>query len=102
SLDNVVLFGAGGAGAAVGYALLESGTAALDINDPDDARATRLAERLTRRFGRTVVPVTDPVAALRRAGGAVNATPVGMDKYPGMPFDPAELAVGSWVADIVY
>lgn len=102
SLDKVVLFGAGGAGAAVGYALLESGTTTLDINDPDDVRASRLADRLTRRFGRTVVAVTDPVAALRRALGAVNATPIGMDKYPGMPFDPAELPVGSWVADIVY
>lgn len=101
-LDRVVLFGAGGAGAAVGYALLECGTTALDIHDPDDARATRLADRLTRRFGRMVVAVTDPVAALRRALGAVNATPVGMEKYPGIPFDPAALAAGSWVADIVY
>lgn len=101
-LDKVVLFGAGGAGAAVGYALLECGSTALDIYDPDHARATRLADRLTRRFGRMVVPVTDPAAALGRAVGAVNATPIGMDKYPGMPFDPAGLSAGSWVADIVY
>lgn len=102
ALDQVVLFGAGGAGAAVGYALLECGTTALDVFDPDHARATRLADRLTRRLGRMVVPVTDPIAALQRAQGAVNATPVGMDKYPGMPFDPTVLAAGSWVADIVY
>jgi shikimate dehydrogenase len=25
-----------------------------------------------------------------------------MDKYPGVPFDPAALAAGSWVADLVY
>jgi shikimate dehydrogenase len=101
-LEKVVLFGAGGAGAAVGYALLDCGTATLDVYDPDDARATRLADRLTRRFGRMVVPVTDATAALQRAFGAVNATPVGMDKYPGIPFDPAALGAGSWVADIVY
>jgi shikimate dehydrogenase len=102
ALDKVVLFGAGGAGAAVGYALLESGTALLDVYDSDDARAIRLADRLTERFGRTVVAVTDPVSALRRASGAVNATPIGMDKYPGMPFDPATLSSTQWVADIIY
>jgi shikimate dehydrogenase len=102
ALDKVMLYGAGGAGAAVGYALLECGTTILDIYDPDDARATRLADRLTQRFGRMVVPVTDPVAALRRASGAVNATPIGMDKYPGVAFDPAALAAGQWVADVVY
>ncbi len=102
ALDKVVLFGAGGAGAAVGYALLERGTEFLDVYDSEGGRATRLAERLTHRFGRAVVPVSDPVAALRRASGTVNATPVGMDKYPGMPFDPAVLNPRQWVADIVY
>jgi shikimate dehydrogenase len=100
--DKVVQFGAGGGGAAVAYALLEQGTALLDIYDPDDARATRLAERLTERFGRTVVAVADPRAALRRASGAVNATPVGMDKYPGVPFETEALTARQWVADIVY
>ena len=101
-LDKVVLFGAGGAGAAVGYALLECGTALLDIFDQDDARATYLADRLTERFGRTVVAVLDPAAALRRASGAVNATPIGMDKYPGVPFEPELLTDRQWAADIVY
>lgn len=101
-LDKVVLFGAGGAGAAVGYALLECGTQLLDIHDRDHDIATRLADRLTQRFGRTVVPVTDAAAALRRATGAVNATPIGMDKYPGAPFDTELLAPPQWVADIVY
>jgi shikimate dehydrogenase len=100
--DKVVQFGAGGGGAAVAYALLEQGTALLDIYDPDDARATRLAERLTERFGRTVVAVIDPRAALRRAAGAVNATPIGMDKYPGVPFETDALTARQWVADIVY
>lgn len=101
-LEKVVLFGAGGAGAAVGYALLESGTGALDVYDADDGRATRLAAALTRRFGRMVVAVTDPVSAVRRAEGAINATPVGMDKYPGTPFDPDLLRPNQWVADIIY
>lgn len=102
SLEKVVLFGAGGAGAAVGYALLECGTTTLDVYDPENARATRLADRLTRRFGGLIVPISDSIAALKRASGAVNATPVGMDKYPGVPFDPAVLAPDQWVADVVY
>ena len=101
SMDQVLLFGAGGAGAAVGYALLELGSHCLDIYDPQHTRAVQLADRLTQHFGRTVVPVSDPMAALRRATGVVNATPIGMDKYPGVPFDTKALQ-GQWVADIVY
>jgi shikimate dehydrogenase len=101
-LDKVVQFGAGGGGAAVAYALLELGTELLDIYDRDDGRAVALAERLSERFGRTVVAVSDAEAAVRRASGVVNATPVGMAKYPGTPFDTAVLTSEHWVADIVY
>jgi shikimate dehydrogenase len=102
SLNSVVQFGAGGGGAAVAHALLELGTVNLDIYDPDTRRAAGLADRLSERFGRTVVVVSDPLAAVRRASGAVNATPIGMEKYPGTPFDPAALEKRHWVADIVY
>lgn len=101
-LETVVQFGAGGGGAAVAHALLEMGTANLDLYDPDARRAASLADRLTERFGRTVVVVSDPVAAIGRARGAVNTTPVGMEKYPGVPFDTGALTVRHWVADIVY
>ena len=102
SHESVVQFGAGGGGAAVAHALLELGTANLDIYDFDTSRATDLADRLTVRFGRTVVVVSDPLAAIHRAQGAVNATPVGMEKYPGVPFDIEALEPRHWVADIVY
>ena len=32
----------------------------------------------------------------------VNATPLGMAKYPGVPLDPDWLRPEMWVADIVY
>ena len=102
SLDGVVQFGAGGGGAAVAYALLELGARDLDIYDSDSGRAVTLADRLSQRFGTTVVPVTDPAAAIVRAEGVVNATPVGMEKYPGTPFPAARLERRHWVADIVY
>lgn len=102
SLKDVLLFGAGGGGAAVGHALLELGTETLDIHDADDARAVRLAEALSERFGRAVVAVQDANSAIGRATGVVNATPVGMAKYPGTPFDAVQLRPAHWVADIVY
>lgn len=101
-LEAVAQFGAGGGGAAVAYALLGLGTTKLDICDPDIGRARGLADRLTERFGRTVLAVSDPIAAIARANGVVNATPVGMDKYPGVPFATEALSRRPWVADIVY
>jgi shikimate dehydrogenase len=101
-LDSVIQFGAGGGGAAVAYALMELGVGELKLCDTDVSRAAQLAERLTVRFGRTVTLVTDPQPALARVSGIVNATPVGMDKYPGVPFPTELLQPRQWVADIVY
>jgi len=102
ALRGAVQFGAGGGGAAVAHALLELGLGALDIVDSDDGKAEKLADRLSRRFGRAVVAVASPEAALRRADGIINATPVGMSKYPGTPLPLNELRSRHWVADIVY
>jgi shikimate dehydrogenase len=101
--NRVVMLGAGGAGAAVGYALLESGVGKLMVADIDAARSSALVERLSSRFGSDrVEAVADLDEASRRADGIVNATPVGMAKLPGMPIDAALLRRGCWVADIVY
>jgi shikimate dehydrogenase len=45
---------------------------------------------------------TDIAAAFAQASGVVNATPVGMAKYPGLPFAPALLSSRHWVAEIIY
>lgn len=101
--DRVLMIGAGGAGAAVGHALLESGVGALLVADVDTARMTALADRLSSRFGPERVEVAADLAeASQRVDGIVNATPVGMTKLPGMPIDPALLRPDCWVADIVY
>jgi shikimate dehydrogenase len=102
SLRRVLQFGAGGGGAAVGHGLLEIGAESLEIHDADHQRAVELADALATRFGRAVEAIRDVAAALSRAVGVVNATPVGMHKYPGTPFDPMLLRPGQWVADIVY
>jgi len=101
--DRMVLLGAGGAGVAVGYGALRYGAAHLDIVDQDVARAAAVAERLGSLVGPDRVSATDDLeGALGRAGGLIQATPVGMDAHPGLPLDPALLRHDQWVADIIY
>ncbi len=98
ALDRVVQFGAGGAGAAVAHALLELGVKNLALVDSDADRAAALALRL----GKRVRAASDAAAALATADGIVNTTPMGMDKYPGLPFPADLLQPKHWVAEIVY
>jgi len=100
---QVVLLGAGGAGAAVGYALLHDGVDRLVVFDTDAAKARELAAKLAGLFGEgRALPGSDLVAVLAAADGLVNATPVGMAKHPGTPLSPELLRADQWVADIVY
>jgi shikimate dehydrogenase len=94
ALDRVVLIGAGGAGSAVGSALLSIGCRDLGIFDADSSRAEALADAIGGR-------------ALERldvdgANGLVHATPTGMEGHGGIALDPALLHPKLWVADIVY
>lgn len=103
-LGRVLQIGAGGAGAAVAQALAELGVGQLDIMDVDPARAEALAGRVAGAnaiAARGVAP--DALAeAIALADGVVNCSPVGMDKLPGTPFDPALLTPTQWVVDIIY
>src|SRR5262249_37152006 len=55
------------------------------------------------RFGAgRAVAIDDPVAAMQGADGMVNATPVGMAKFPGMPLPAGLLSRELWVSDVVY
>ena len=78
----------------MGHAALTLGVAQLsdDFVDTDQTRAERAAASLAERFGigRTAAP-RDLAAAVGEVSTALlNATPVGMAKYPGLPM-PAEL-----------
>jgi shikimate dehydrogenase len=99
---TIVQLGAGGAGAAVAHALLTSDVGQLMIYDIADTRATLLARRMAERHGNRVT-ITDSLhEALAAADGVVNTTPIGMEKYPGLPFPRGLLEPHHWVADIVY
>lgn len=101
--ERVVQFGAGGAGSAVAHAALTLGTRQLTLIDTDTARAAAVAEALCGRFGAgRAVAGTDVAGAVAAADGIINATPMGMAKYPGLPLPAALLRPTLWVAEIVY
>jgi shikimate dehydrogenase len=102
-LDRVVQFGAGGAGCAVANAALGLGVGHLSLVDTDPARAETLANDLCTRFGANrAVASTDLATSVDAADGLINATPLGMAKYPGQAVPATMLQPRQWVADIVY
>jgi len=100
---TAVLVGAGGAGSAVAFALMDLGLRSLLIHDKDAARAATLASDVTTHFGvgrcRVSERLIDDIAA---ADGVVNATPIGMGGFPGNPVPIEALHAGHWVADVIY
>lgn len=99
---RVLLVGAGGAGVAVAQALADLGVKALMVHDADPARARSLAVRLeSSACPVSAVDVID-AGALAAVDAVVNATPVGMAKSPGTPFDAGLLSARHMVVDIVY
>ena len=101
--DRAVVVGAGGAGVAVGYGLLDQGAEHVAVLDSDPERAEACTIRLAKRYGDDrVTPVTDLARALEGAQGVVNATPVGMHGHPGSSVPESLLRPDLWVSDVVY
>ncbi|MDQ5898545.1 MAG: Shikimate dh protein [Pseudomonadota bacterium] len=95
---RVLLLGAGGAGAAIAAALLDTPIACLSIHDLGD-RAERLVERLQ----------SEGCGPRLQAAGAdpadhdliIQATPLGMRPEDPLPLDVARIAPGTQVFDIL-
>jgi shikimate dehydrogenase len=103
ALGHVVQLGAGGAGAAVAYAMLKLGAKSLDVLDIDSARMNGLVDTLGRLFpAQRVRAVKDLAAAMSNADGLVHATTTGMAKNPGLPLPRELLTARHWVVEIVY
>ena len=102
--DEVLLLGAGGAGAAVALALVDHGASQVKIYDQKHDAAQRLCWHLSaQRPAVSIIPIAEILPAdLKSLCGLVNATPVGMVNYPGQAFDATRLKPSVWVADIVY
>lgn len=105
ALGHVAVLGAGGAGAAVSYALARLGAERLTVLDADEPRAASLAASLAPRFpGQRVghAPLGELVHILARADGLVHATPTGMAAHPGIAVPADALRPELWVVDVVY
>jgi shikimate dehydrogenase len=105
ALRHVVVLGAGGAGAAVCYALGRLGAERVTVIDIDAPRAAALAASLAPVFGARRIedaPASGLVPALAGADGLVHATPTGMAGQPGMAVPAQALVPPLWVADVVY
>lgn len=103
AMGSVVQIGAGGAGAAVAHAALRLGAARLTLVDAEPGRAEALAEGLNAHFGPGRARAgLSAEAAMRGADGLINATPMGMAKYPGLPLPAELLRPDLWVAEVVY
>jgi shikimate dehydrogenase len=102
-LSRVVLLGAGGAGSAIAHAALGLGVGRLEVVDVDQAKALELVAQLDAHHGpgraRAAAGLSD---ALNDATGLVHATPMGMDKMPGLPLDASLLRRDLWVSEVVY
>lgn len=92
------IVGAGGAGSALAAALCEAGIAALEIADLKMERAATLRRRLAGFFPQ--VHVCD-AGTLPAVDLAINASPAGLREEDPLPFDPASLAPGTLVCDII-
>ena len=99
----VLLLGGGGAGRAVSVALKALGASTVRLYDRDRARATALHADLAQRFGAERCELLDaPEAAAASVAGIVNATPVGMTGYAGMPLPAQLIEKHHVVADVIY
>jgi len=100
---TVVQIGAGGAGSAVAFALMDLGVKLLILHDIDVARANALQAEVIRHYGASRCRVTrDLEGDIAAADGVVNATQVGMRGFPGNPVPAGPLKSTHWAADVIY
>lgn len=95
---RAVMAGAGGAGTAIAYALLNAGVVELGISETDAARRDNLIERLNSLGkGKVFAAGSDPSGF----DVVVNATPMGMKDGDPLPFDAAKLTPQMFAGDVV-
>ena len=100
---TVVLVGAGGAGRAVAFALMDLGAATVVLYDRDAARAKALMQDLAKDYGPSRCRLSDNLERdIAAADGVVNATPIGMHGFPGNPVPVAPQHARQWAADVIY
>lgn len=95
---RVLLLGAGGAGSAIGVALLEAGVRELRVHDADSSRGTQLVDVLNSLGrGRVQLGAPDPTGC----DMICNATPMGMKEADPLPVRADLLAPATFVGDVI-
>lgn len=96
---RVALFGAGGAGSAIGCELAAAGVESLAIIDLQRERAKALADTLHSEFPDCRIDAVE--SAPRTANMVVNASTVGMRGGDGLPGEIGALDSGTVVGDVI-
>ncbi|WP_081163144.1 shikimate dehydrogenase family protein [Ensifer aridi] len=96
---TALVVGAGGAGAAIIYALAEAGAATLIVIERDQAKADRLIAHLRRDYPQ--VQAHDDLPDDVAVDVAINASPAGMDEADPYPFPLERLTRAEIIADAV-
>jgi len=97
---RALLVGAGGAGSAIGHALMHGGVGSLDVRDNDVARTTSLIGRLN-ALGHGEAHSASADVAAHEYDVVVNASPLGMRADDPLPIDVSRLAPTTFVGDVV-
>jgi quinate/shikimate dehydrogenase (NAD+) len=100
---TAVLIGAGGAGRAVAFALMDLGVGTLVLHDLDLARAKALAADVAKHYGAARCRLADDLERdIVAADGIINAAQTGMSGFPGNPVPVAAIRPTHWAADVIY
>ena len=100
---TVLQLGAGGVGLATAFGLRGLGADKILVHDKDITRGEELVATLTAADAQAEFVSAENLSdAVRSADGLINCTPVGMNQYPGCPFDVDLLGGQKWAFDAVY
>lgn len=100
---TVLQLGAGGVGLATAFGLRGLAADNILIHDKDVARGEELVATLKAADANATFITEDTLSdAVRSADGLINCTPIGMNQYPGSPFDADLLGGQKWAFDAVY
>ena len=95
---KALLVGAGGAGSAIAYALVNNGVRELAVHDEDSARRDNLVQRLA---ALEQCPVKSGSSDPTGFDIAINATPIGMKKGDPYPIDASKFTPTLFVGCVI-
>jgi len=96
--QRALLVGAGGAGSAIGLALLDAGVKQLAVHDSDSTRRDELISRLRQRHAANVAAGSADPSGF---GIVANATPAGMKPGDPLPIAVERLSPDCFVSDAI-